>query len=139
MTNSQSLSFTATLNSAFGTAYDNWSTANFLTAALSTGGGIPGAGAQMGAHIQSLNRAGCTGCSDSGFASGNSGSTQTSQVPEPTTLVLMGLGFAVAGVRRARRCHRSGFAIQKGGALAVHRPLSFSCLPLFSFRYGVID
>jgi hypothetical protein len=101
VTNSQSLTFTATLNSLFG-GTQTWSTANFLNAALSTGGGIPDPGAQLGAHIQSLNTAGCTGCSDSGFASGNYGTTPTSPVPEPTTLLLMGLGLAAAGIRRAR-------------------------------------
>ena len=101
VTNSQSLTFTAELNSIFG-GVNNWSSANFLTAALSTGGGIPGAGAQMGAHLQSLSTVGCPGCSDSGFASGNYETPQTSQVPEPTTLMLVGLGLAAAGVRRAR-------------------------------------
>jgi hypothetical protein len=100
VTNSQSLSFTATLNSSFG-GTQTWSEANFLNAALSTGGGIPDPGAQMGAHIQSLSTAGCTGCSDSGFASGN----YTSRVPEPTTLLLMGLGLTAAtfGRRRAKQ------------------------------------
>jgi hypothetical protein len=98
VTNSQSLSFTATLNSYFG-GTQTWSTSNFLTAALSTGGGIPSPGAQMGAHIQSLNTAGCTGCSSSGFASGNYSTPPSSSVPEPTTLLLMGLGLAAAGIR----------------------------------------
>jgi PEP-CTERM motif len=95
VTNSVSLSFNATLNTG------NWSTLNFLNAALSTGGGIPDPGAQMGAHIQSLSTAGCTGCSDSGFASGNY--QPPTSVPEPTTLLLMGLGMVGAGIRRARR------------------------------------
>ena len=100
VTNTQSLTFTATLNSLLPVT---WSTANFLNAALSDGGGIPDPGAQMGAHIQSLSTVGCSGCSDSGFASGNYGSAPPiSQVPEPTTLMLVGLGLAAAGVRRAR-------------------------------------
>jgi hypothetical protein len=103
VTNSQSLTFTATLNSLFGGG-QTWSSANFLSAALSTGGGIPDPGAQMGAEIRSLSTAGCTGCSDSGFASGNYGSTPTSPVPEPTTLLLMGLGLAAGAIgRRARQ------------------------------------
>jgi PEP-CTERM motif len=92
VTNLQSLSFNATLGTG------NWSLSNFLSAPYSTGGGIPDPGAQLGAHIRSLDTAGCTGCSDSGFASGNYQS-----VPEPTTLLLMGLGIVGAGIRRARR------------------------------------
>jgi hypothetical protein len=102
VTNSQSLSFTATLNSLFG-GTQTWDTSNFLNAALSTGGGIPSPGAQMGAHIQSLSRTGCSGCSDSGFASGNYGTPPSSSVPEPTTLLLMGLGLAAAGIRARKK------------------------------------
>ena len=96
VTNLQSLSFIATLNTG------NWSASNFLSAPYSTGGGIPDPGAQLGAHIRSLSTAGCSGCSDSGFASGNY-QPPTSSVPEPTTLLLMGLGMVGAGIRRARR------------------------------------
>jgi hypothetical protein len=95
VTNGVSLSFDATLD--IGT----WSTLNFLNAALSTGDGIPDPGAQLGAHIRSLSTAGCAGCSDSGFASGNY--QPPTSVPEPTTLLLMGLGMVGAGIRRARR------------------------------------
>jgi hypothetical protein len=102
VTNSQSLSFTATLNSLFG-GTQTWDTSNFLNAALSTGGGIPSPGAQMGAHIQSLSRTGCSGCSDSGFASGNYSTPPSSSVPEPTTLLLMGLGLAAAGIRARKK------------------------------------
>jgi PEP-CTERM motif len=102
VTNSQSLSFNATLNSLFG-GTQTWNPDNFFGAALSTGGGIPDPGAQLGAHIQSLSTAGCSGCSDSGFASGNYGGPPTTSVPEPTTLLLVGLGVVGAGLRRARR------------------------------------
>ena len=101
VTNSQSLTFTATLNSLLG-GTQTWSSSDFLGAALSTGGGIPDPGAQMGAHIQSLSTVGCTGCSTSGFASGNYSDTPRSSVPEPTTLLLMGFGLAAAGIRRVR-------------------------------------
>ena len=102
VTNSQSLSFNATLNSFFG-GTQTWSTANFLNAPLSSGGGIPDPGAQLGAHIQSLSTAGCAGCSDSGFASGVYGNQPPASVPEPMTLLLVGLGMAGVGIRRARR------------------------------------
>ena len=98
VTNSTNLTFNATL------ATGNWTTALFTSAPLATGGGIPSPGAQLGAHLQSLSTSGCSGCSDSGFASGNySGSTQ---VPEPTGLLLMGLGLAVAGLRARRTVAR---------------------------------
>ena len=96
VTNSVLLSFTATLSSG------TWSDANFLNAPLSTGGGIPDPGAQMGAHLQSLSTAGCTGCSDSGFASGSYGDIPQG-VPEPSTLLLSSLGVAIFGLRRRRR------------------------------------
>jgi hypothetical protein len=77
---SQSLTFAATLNSV-GRRPDLGST-NFLNAALSTSGGIPDPGAQMGAHIQSLSR--LEGCSTSRV--GRLSAPPTSSVPEPTTL-----------------------------------------------------
>jgi hypothetical protein len=103
VTNSQSLTFTARLNSIFG-GTQTWSAADFTGAALSTGGGIPNPGAQLGAHIQSLSTAGCSGCSTSGFASGNySSGIPTSPVPEPTTLLFMGMGLLATAVRRRAR------------------------------------
>ena len=93
VTNLQSLSFRTTLNSG------TWSAANFLNAALSTGDGIPNPGAQLGAVIGSLSTAGCTGCSTSGFASGNFG-PPPAPVPEPASLTLLGLGLAGMGARR---------------------------------------
>jgi hypothetical protein len=55
----------------------------FFNAGLSTGGGIPDPGAQLGAHLQSLDTEDCPNCSDSGFASGN-------YVPIPPTILLLG-------------------------------------------------
>ena len=97
VTNSQSLSFTARLNGGL------WTPAMLLNAPLSDGGGIPDPGAQLGAHLQSAVAPCPTqACSDSGFASGSFGGPPTQSVPEPTTLLLMGLGMAGA-VRYHRR------------------------------------
>jgi hypothetical protein len=101
VTNSVNLTFDATLLTG------NWTTALFTGADLATGDGIPAPGAQLGAHLQSLSTAGCSGCSSSGFASGNYSTPDDppppAPVPEPTTLALMGAGLAAAAVRRARR------------------------------------
>jgi hypothetical protein len=91
VTNSVNLTFRATLSSG------TWSTAMFTDAALSDGGGIPGPGTQLGAHVRSLSTAGCTDCSDSGFASGNY------SVPEPTTLLFTGLGLLSVGLLRRKK------------------------------------
>jgi LPXTG-motif cell wall-anchored protein len=70
---------------------DPFSTRMFFDAGLSTGGGIPDPGAQLGAHLQSLSTDGCQGCSDSGFASGN-------YVPIPPTILLLGTSlFGLGG------------------------------------------
>jgi PEP-CTERM motif len=97
VTNSVNLTFSATLLGA-----GTWSTLNFLNAPLSDGGGIPDPGAQLGAHVRSLSTAGCTGCSDSGFASGVF-QPPTSSVPEPATLLLYGVGLLAAAATRRKR------------------------------------
>jgi hypothetical protein len=95
VTNSQNLTFTARLNGGL------WTPEMLLNAPLSDGGGIPDPGAQLGAHLRSAVP--CQGCSDSGFASGNFGGRPPHSVPEPTTLLLMGLGMAgVVGYHRRR-------------------------------------
>jgi hypothetical protein len=97
VTNSVPLTFTL--------AYDlgNWSEAMFYNAPLSTGGGIPAPGAQMGAHVRSLSTNGCSGCSDSGFASGNYDRPPTTSVPEPSSLLLMGIGLGGVLFRQRRK------------------------------------
>lgn len=95
VTNLVNLSFTATLTSG------TWAPSHLLNAPISTGGGIPDPGAQMGAHLRSLSTAGCTGCSSSGFATG--GWTPTHSVPEPSTLLLYGVGCLGAAALRRRR------------------------------------
>jgi hypothetical protein len=82
----------------------------FTDAAFSTGGGIPGSGAQMGAHLQSLFAAADE--SDSGFASGISTDTTvqvTTVNPEPSSLVLGGLGAlgCLMGTWRRKRASKN--------------------------------
>ena len=100
VTNAVNLTFNAVLSSG------NWTTAMFTNAPASTGGPqIPAGGAQMGAHVRSLSTANCTRCDTSGFATGNY-SGPPSQVPEPASMMLLGLGllgFAAAQQRRARK------------------------------------
>jgi PEP-CTERM motif-containing protein len=95
VTNLVNLTFTSTLSSG------TWSPSIFFNAPLSTGGGVPEPGAQLGAHLRSLSTAGCTGCSSSGFATG--GWTPTASVPEPSTLLLYGMGCLGAAALRRRR------------------------------------
>ena len=96
VTNAVNLSFSATLSSG------TWDPSLFLNAPLTTGGGIPAPGAQLGAHLRSLSTSGCSGCSDSGFATGAWTPTTTS-VPEPMTLLVYGMGLIGASTFWRRR------------------------------------
>ena len=87
--NSTNLMFDVSLDIGY------WDAGIITNALLSTGGGIPSPGAQMGAHLQSLNLTGGA-TSDSGFAS------TAKPVPEPTTMLLFGAGLAGLGVFRKK-------------------------------------
>lgn len=79
--------------------------ANFLDAPVSNSNDA-GSG-QLGAHLQSLNAA--AGQSDSGFAFGNyegdDGGGPPQQIPEPGSLLLLGVALAAAGLTLGRRRH----------------------------------
>ncbi|MEQ6342227.1 MAG: PEP-CTERM sorting domain-containing protein [Gammaproteobacteria bacterium] len=84
VTNSQNLTFNMILSTGIFTAND------FLNAPISNSNDA-GSG-QMGAHLQSLNAS--QGQSDSGFAFGDYESgVNPSEIPEPTTHLLLGLGL----------------------------------------------
>jgi len=100
VTNSQSLSFVMTY------ALGNLSTLNFLNAptAISNDAGS----GQLGAHLQSLDITGCTGCSDSGFAFGNYVARQDPDptpdpIPEPGILSLLAVGLLGMGASARRK------------------------------------
>jgi hypothetical protein len=97
VTNSTNLTFTARLSSG------NWSSALFTDAPLSDGDAISDPGAQLGAHLRSLSTAGCSTCNtDSGFAAGNYSTPPSTSVPEPGSLMLVGLGLVAAAASRRR-------------------------------------
>jgi hypothetical protein len=101
VTNDVSLSFTARLSSG------TWNEGIFLNAPLSDGGATVDPGVQVGAHLRSLSTSGCSTCNtDSGFAGGNYTPPPTSSVPEPGSMMLMGLGVAAFAATR-RRSHRA--------------------------------
>ncbi|RIK79339.1 MAG: hypothetical protein DCC67_10645 [Planctomycetota bacterium] len=91
--NAVSLTFDTTLSSG------NFTQAMFSFASLSTGGGIPAPGAQMGAHVQSLGTSG----NDSGFAVANFPPPPVSHgVPEASSIVAW-LGLSLCGVLAYKR------------------------------------
>lgn len=98
VTNTQNLVFTMTSSAGA------FTTANFMSAPVSVSNDA-GKG-QLGAHVQSLSTQ-SRGQSDSGFAFGSYGvRVPPSQVPEPGTLPLIGLG-AIAGFWMRRRTSKA--------------------------------
>jgi hypothetical protein len=90
VTNSRDLTFTAQLNGAL------WASAMLTNAELSDGAAITDPGAQLGTFLKAaVSPCSTAGCTDAGFAAGNWGepARTSSSVPEPTTLLVTGLGL----------------------------------------------
>ena len=99
VTNATNLVFT--IKKASGAWVDN----DFLTAEDACSNDAALGCGQLGAHLQSLSTANCTGCTDSGFALGDyKATTKFESVPEPSTLLLLTSG--VVGALTLRRLRR---------------------------------
>ncbi len=94
VTNSINLTFTSSLQN------NAWSEDIFLNAVKSSSSDTAIPPGQLGAHLQALTKV-VGDKTDSGFATGNYEAPPV--VPEPTSIVIWGLGFlGLAGVRRKR-------------------------------------